>query len=81
MRVSEYAAGTATLVAGTVNVTVPYITANAIVTLTRKTAGGTIGDLTWSIGTISGSTTTITITSASGTDTSTVAYRISEPYA
>lgn len=72
---NDYAqSGVATLVAGTVTVTVPWYE-NTIqrVTLTRATAGGTIGDL--SVSQISNSQ--FTITSASALDTSSVNWAIS----
>lgn len=66
------ACGTATLVGGTVTVNTTRVHTNSIVLLQRKTAGGTIGDLTYTITT----ETSFTITSASGTDTSTVDWLI-----
>ena len=66
--------GTATLVAGTVTVTSTGTTANTVVLLTRKTAGGTIGDLTWTVS----AGASFTINSALATDTSTVAYLLIE---
>jgi hypothetical protein len=62
-------AGQAVLVAGTVTVTTPLVTANSIILLTRGVAGGAVGDL--KVGTITAGTS-FTIVSASGTDTSTI---------
>jgi hypothetical protein len=62
-------AAQAVLVAGTVTVNTPLVTASSIIMLTRGVGGGTIGDL--KIGTITAGTS-FTIVSASGTDTSTV---------
>lgn len=59
---------TATLVAGTVTVANPNITATSKLFLSRKTAGGTIGELTYAVDPGVG----YTITSASALDTSTV---------
>jgi hypothetical protein len=70
-------AGNATLVAGTVTVTNTNITADSVVLLTRKTAGGTIGDLTYTLS----AGTSFTINSASGSDTSTVSYLIVQTHA
>ncbi len=67
-------AGNATLVGGTVTVSNTTITANSIIYLTRKTAGGSIGDLTYTLS----AATSFTINSASGTDTSTVSFVIIE---
>lgn len=61
--------GNATLVAGTVTVTLAAgITANDLPKLNRKTVGGTLGHLTYTIN----AGTSLVITSSSGTDTSTV---------
>ncbi len=67
--------GTATLSGGTIAVADTAITANSIINVQRVTAGGTIGDLTItrSVG------VSFTVTSASGTDTSVLAYIITEP--
>lgn len=62
--------GNATLVAGTVTVSMTSATANTVVFLTRKTAGGTTGDLRYSVT----AGTSITITSSSASDTSVVSY-------
>jgi hypothetical protein len=65
--------GNATLVGGTIAVADTMVTANSIVVVSRKTAGGTPG---------TGHTYTLsagvgfTITSTSGTDTSVVSYVI-----
>lgn len=68
---SNSAVGNAVLVAGAINVTTTAATTNSIVILTRKTAGGTIGNLTYTTG-VGG----ITINSDSLLDTSTVSYLI-----
>lgn len=67
--------GEATLVGGTVTVTNANIVAGSVVQLQRKTAGGTIGDLTYTLS----AATSFTINSASGSDTSTVSYVIFQP--
>lgn len=67
-------AGNATLVGGTVTVNNTTVTANTIVMLTRKTAGGTLGNLTYT----TSAATSFTINSDSGTDTSTVSYFLIE---
>ena len=59
--------GTATLVAGTVTVNTTAIASTSQVFITRKTAGGTIGDITYTQ--VNG--TSITFTSTSASDTST----------
>lgn len=69
-------AGTAILVGGTVTVNTTAMTATAILCLHRKTAGGTIGDLTYTQ--VNG--TSFTINSASATDTSTVVWHIIETH-
>lgn len=66
--------GNAVLVGGTVTVSNTTVTANTKILLTRKTAGGTIGDLTYTLI----AATSFTITSASGTDTSTLTYLLVE---
>lgn len=68
--------GTATLVAGSVVVSNTSVTANSRILLTSNADGGTPGWLRVSARTAS---TSFTITSSSGTDTSTVAYLIMEP--
>jgi hypothetical protein len=70
-------AGNATLVAGTVTVTNTLVTANSVIILARKTAGGTIGNLTYTVS----AATSFTITSDSATDTSVVSYLIVETHA
>jgi len=65
-------AGNATLVSGSVLVSNTTVDANSVITLTRKTPGGTVGDLSYSI--VNGSS--FTITSASASDTSVVSYFI-----
>lgn len=67
-------AGNATLVAGTVTVSNATVTTSTLVILTRKTAGGTIGGLTYTLS--SGSS--FTINSDSATDTSTVSFLLIE---
>lgn len=67
-------AGDATLTAGSVVVNNATVTANTRVFLTRKTAAGTIGDLTYSVS----AATSFTITSASGSDTSNVSFLLIE---
>jgi hypothetical protein len=64
--------GTATLVAGTVTVSNPLVSANSIIIISRKTSGGTLGYLYIS----AQSSGSFTITSSSNTDTSTVNYLI-----
>jgi len=66
--------GNATLIGGTLTVANATVTANTAVIFSRKTAGGTIGDLTYT--TIAG--TSFTLTSSSGTDTSTVSWNLVE---
>lgn len=67
-------AGNATLVGGTVTVSNTTVTANTVVILTRKTAGGTLGNLTYTLS----AGTSFTINSDSGTDTSVVSYMLIE---
>jgi len=67
-------AGNATLVSGTVTVTNTSITANSVIILSRKTAGGTIGDLTYTLS----AGASFTINSANILDTSVVSYLIQE---
>lgn len=68
-------AGNATLVAGTVTVANTSVTANTIVNLTRKTAGGTIGtQITYTLS----AGASFTITSDSAADTSTFSYFLLE---
>lgn len=71
---SNQRAGNATLVGGTVTVSNTSVTANTIVMLTRKTSGGTIGDLTYTVS----AATSFTINSVSALDTSTVSYLLIE---
>jgi hypothetical protein len=70
--------GTATLVGGTLTVNTTAVTANSRIFLTCQTPGGTPGFLYVSARSAS---TSFTITSGSGTDTSTVAWLIVEPAA
>ena len=65
-------AGTATLVAGTVTITNPYVGTSSIILISRFTSGGTLGNLSIS-GLASG---TFNIISSSATETSTVNYLI-----
>lgn len=67
-------AGNATLVAGTVTVTNTTVTANTIVYLTRKTAGGTIGNLSYTLS----AGASFTINSDSASDTSVISYILIE---
>lgn len=67
-------AGNATLVAGTVTVTNTTVTANTIVYLTVKTAGGTIGTLTYTLS----AGASFTINSSNILDTSVVSYLLIE---
>ncbi len=65
--------GNATLVGGAVTVADPLITANSIIVVTRKTAGGTPGTgFTYTLNAGVG----FTITSTSGTDTSVISYHV-----
>jgi hypothetical protein len=66
--------GNAVLVAGTVTVTNTTVGANSYILLTRKTAGGTIGELTYTIS----NGASFTINSTLVGDTSTVSYFIFE---
>lgn len=66
-------AGNAVLVAGTKHVANTNVSTGAVILLTRKTAGGTIGDLTY---TIDGGGGGFTINSSDAGDTSTVSYLI-----
>jgi hypothetical protein len=67
-------AGNAVLVAGTVAVANTTVTANTVVMLTRKTAGGTIGSLTYTLNAGVG----FTINSSDPADTSTISYLLIE---
>lgn len=64
--------GNATLVTGTKAVADTSVTASTVVMLSRKTAGGTLGNLTYTVSAGVG----FTITSTSGTDTSVVSYHL-----
>jgi hypothetical protein len=68
--------GTAVLSGGTVTVACTSVTAATRIFLTREVAGGTVGDLR--VGGRSAGVS-FTISSASGSDTSTVAYLLVEP--
>jgi hypothetical protein len=67
--------GEAVLVAGTVTVANNSVTANTLIFLSRRVAGGTVGNLAYSR--VAG--TSFTITSSSATETSTVSYLLVEP--
>lgn len=67
--------GSSVLVAGTVTVANTSVTANSKILLSRSTAGGALGHLSYTV--VAG--TSFTITSSSGTDTSTVVWEIVEP--
>lgn len=67
--------GKATLVAGTVTISNTTVTANTYVFLSRTTASGTVGELSSSV--TAGSS--LTITSTSNTDTSTLNWLLIEP--
>lgn len=67
--------GTATLVAGTVTVSNTSVTANTRIVLTRSTAGGTVGHLSYTIS----AGASFTINSSSASDTSTVNWLLAEP--
>jgi hypothetical protein len=67
-------AGNATLVGGTIEVANTTVTANTVIILALKTAGGTPGALTYTLS----AGVSFTITSDSGTDTSTVSYLLIE---
>lgn len=69
--------GTATLVGGTVTVANTSVAANSRIFLTAQSVGGTAGALAVTARTAG---TSFTITSTSGTDTSTVAWMIVEPF-
>ena len=71
---SNQRAGNATLVGGTVTVNNTSVTANTIVMLSRKTAGGVTGELTYTVS----AATSFTINASVGTDTSTVSYLLIE---
>jgi hypothetical protein len=85
---SSKVAGTATLVAGTVNVTIPGIESTDLVFVTLKSAGGTLGLQYMSAFTAAVGATpayvTITSRAANGTvsnaDTSIVQYLVVKPY-
>lgn len=67
--------GTATLVAGTIPVSAPQITASSIVMVTRKTIGGTTGTMSYTLTAGTG----FTLNSSSASDTSTFVWQIIEP--
>jgi cobalamin synthase len=64
--------GNATLVAGTIAVANTLVTANSVVSLTRKTIGGTTGDLSYTVSAGVG----FTINSSSATDTSVISHEV-----
>lgn len=64
-------AGTATLVAGTVTVDTSSVTANSKIFVSRNTTGGTLGNLSAPVGSITAGTSFV-INSSSSTETSTV---------
>lgn len=66
--------GNATLVGGTVTVTNTSITANTIVIMNRKTIGGTVGNMSYTLS----AGASFTINSSSGTDTSVISYELVE---
>lgn len=65
---------TAAMVAGVIATSTTAITANSIVLFSRKTTGGTTGDVSYTI--VAG--TSFTLTSTSNTETSTFDYMIVE---
>jgi hypothetical protein len=67
--------GTASLTAGTVTVPNTSAVTGCLLFLSRVSASGTVGTLTWSI--MSG--TSFTIVSSSNTDTSTIAWMLVTP--
>lgn len=67
-------AGTATLVAGTVTVTNTSVTTNTHIFLTVRTAGGTLGTLSYTLS----AGASFTINSSSASDTSTITYFLIE---
>lgn len=71
---SNQRAGTATLVAGTITVANTSVTSNTVINASRRTSGGTIGLLSYSVT----PGTSFTISSASASDTSTVTYELLE---
>ena len=70
-------AGNATLVAGTITVANTTVTSNTIIYLARKTAGGTIGQTTYTVS----AGTSFTIDSSSVTDVSVISYLLVETIA
>jgi hypothetical protein len=71
--IPDISAGTATLVAGTVSVTLPSVSTGDAVLVSRMTPGGTLGHL--SVPAVSNGSG-FTITSSSGTETSVVAWLV-----
>jgi len=67
-------AGNVSLVAGTVTVANSTVTADTLISLTRKTAGGTIGNLTYTLNPGVG----FTINSDNALDTSAITYLLIE---
>jgi hypothetical protein len=70
------AVGNAVLVAGTKTVSTTAATSTCVIILTRKTAGGTTGELTYTIN----AGVSFTINSANALDTSTISWQILEAY-
>lgn len=66
--------GNATLVAGTVTVLNTTVTVDTVISLTRKTVGGTVGDLSYTVS----PGVSFTINSTSALDTSVVSYLLTE---
>ncbi len=64
--------GNATLVAGTIAVANTLVTADSIVVVGRKTIGGTVGNMSYTVSAGVG----FTITSSNALDTSVVSYHI-----
>jgi hypothetical protein len=73
--VANKSVGNATLVAGTIAVANTAVAANSYVLLSRKTIGGTAGNLSYTVSAGVG----FTITSSSGTDTSVVTWVLVQP--
>jgi hypothetical protein len=67
--------GTGTLVAGTVTINTTKVTANSRIFITRSTAGGTLGELSYTIS----AGVSFTVTSISALETSTFNWIIIEP--
>jgi len=76
IQIGNLAAGSATLVAGTVTVSTTNVTANTIIILTGQNSSGTHGELTVSNRTAG---TSFVITSSNAGDTRLVGYILIEP--